>query len=321
MVRVMPPFVTLRDITRTMRNRVFRTSFWVNEYIPASGRAMPDPVRLLTTLRRAGALFRSPPGRVGRFTRLPAGDDVLVVGDLHGHVENFRRAMLVADLGRQPRRHLVVQEIVHGPFVYPKEGGDKSHQLLDLVAALKCQFPERVHYLLGNHELAQWKKQRIGKGDVDQNDWFARGVATAYGGAAEEILAAYDDIFAAADLALRTSNRVFISHTLPAAKAVSEFALAAIEAEPIAEREFRLGGAVHGLVWGRDIGQANVEEFLNRVDADWLISGHIPSEEGFRVPNGRQIVLDAVGSPACYILFPADAPTTQEALLARIGRL
>ncbi len=282
---------------------------------------MPDPTRLLTTLRRAAAFFRASPGRIGRFTQLPTGDEVMVVGDLHGHVENFRRAMIAADLTRQPRRHLVMQELVHGPFVYPNHGGDKSHQLLDLVAALKCQFPERVHYLLGNHELGQWKKQRIGKGDVDQNEWFALGVATAYGAAANEILLAYDDIFAAADLALRTSNRVFISHTLPPAKSGAVFSLDAIEADPIAEREFRTGGAVHGLVWGRDISQANAELFLDRVDADWLISGHIPSEQGFRVPNGRQIVLDALGSPACSILFPTDAATTQEALLGRIRQL
>lgn len=282
---------------------------------------MPDPQRLLTTLGRAAMYFRSTPNRAGCFTQIPESDEVMVVGDLHGHVDNFRRALLVADLSRHPRRHLVLQEIVHGPFVYPKDGGDKSHQLLDLVAALKCQFPERVHYLLGNHELAQWKKQRIGKGDVDQNDWFALGVRTAYGAAADAILLAYDEIFAAADLALRTTNRVFISHSLPPAKNMATFTLAAIEANPIAEREFRSGGAVHGLVWGRDITQANADAFLSGVNADWLITGHIPSEQGYRVPNGRQIVLDALGSPACYLLFPTDAPTTQEKLLARIGTL
>lgn len=282
---------------------------------------MPDPTRLLSTLRRAATLFRATPGRVGRLTQVPVGDEVMVVGDLHGNVENFRRALLIADLANQPRRHLVVQEIIHGGFVYPDDGGDKSHQMVDLVSALKCQYPERVHYLLGNHELAQWQRQWIGKGDVNQNEWFAKGVLTAYGNAAIEVLAAYDDVFAAADLAVRTSNRVFISHTLPPAKTMDAFTLAAIETEPIADSDYRAGGAVHGMVWGRDVSQANVEAYLKKVDADWLITGHIPSDQGFRVPNERQIILDSLGWPACCLLFPTDAPTTQEELLGRIRTL
>ena len=119
----------------------------------------------------------------------------------------------------------MLQEVVHGPFHYPA-GGDKSHQLLDLVAALKCQFPARVHYLLGNHELAQWQNQRIGKGDVDQNQVFYAGVETAYGDQAAAVYGAYLELFDAADLALRTENRVFLSHTYPSAKNLPAFDLA-----------------------------------------------------------------------------------------------
>src|SRR5436309_765622 len=99
---------------------------------------MPHPERLLNTLRQAAAAFRTTPGRSGRLVRLDAGAEVLVAGDLHGSVENFRALLQLADLAREPQRHLIVQELVHGLLSYP-EGGDKSHQLLDVVAALKCQ--------------------------------------------------------------------------------------------------------------------------------------------------------------------------------------
>jgi Calcineurin-like phosphoesterase len=281
---------------------------------------MPDPKRLLITLQQAARAFRATPARTGRFTRLPAGADVMVVGDLHGNVENFRLALKVANLAKQPQRHLVLQEVVHGPFQYP-QGGDKSHQLLDLVAALKCQFPARVHFLLGNHELAQWLNQRIGKGDVDQNQWFYAGVEIAYGEHAEQIYAAYLELFDAADLALRTENRVFISHTLPSAKNLPRFDLAVLEQDHIADEEKKLGGVVHSLVWNRDLSQANVEAFLKKVDADWLITGHIPCEQGYMTPNDRQIILDALGTPACYCLFPTDRALTQQDLLTHIGTL
>lgn len=281
---------------------------------------MPDPQKLLTILRQATTLFRATPGRTGRFTRLPAGVEVMVVGDLHGNVENFRLALRVADLARHPDRRLVLQEVVHGAFQYP-QGGDKSHQLLDLLAALKCQFPARVHFLLGNHELAQWQNQRIGKGDVDQNQWFHAGVEVAYGEQTANIYAAYLELFNAADLALRTDNRVFISHTYPSAKNLPRFDLAILEREEIAADDKKLGGVVHSLVWNRDHSQANVEAFLQKVDADWIITGHIPCEQGFMIPNDRQIILDALGTPACYCLFPTDRPVTQHDLLACVGTL
>jgi hypothetical protein len=281
---------------------------------------MPDPNRLLSTLHRAVGAFRQTPGRRGRVIYLEDAAEVLVVGDLHGNLENFKRALERAQLASHPRRHLVLQEVVHSPFRYPA-GGDKSHQLLDLVAALKCQYPQRVHFLLGNHELAQWTNQQIAKADVDFNELFREGVATAYGSRAEEIYAAYLDLFAAVPLVVRTPNRVYLSHSLPGAKRLEGFDLQALEQDSPREEDLRLGGAIHALVWGRDTTPANAAAFLKKVDADWLITGHIPCERGFDVPNDRQIILDAAGSPACFCLFPADRPLSQAELIAGVGTL
>src|SRR5262245_22927692 len=123
---------------------------------------MPDPTRLVTTLRQAAQLCRSTPGRRGRLIRLQDVTELLVAGDLHGNLDTFRKILTLADLGMNPTRHLVLQELVHGPYTYPG-GGDRSHQLLDLAAALKCQYPRQVHILPGNHELAQWTNRPIFK--------------------------------------------------------------------------------------------------------------------------------------------------------------
>src|SRR5438874_11706856 len=126
---------------------------------------MPDPTRLLNTLSQATQLFKETPGSNGRVVALNDAADVLVAGDLHGNVDNFRRILQKAELAKNPNRHLVLQEVIHGPFRYPA-GGDKSHQLLDLIAALKCQFPANVHFLVGNHELSQGTRRRIAKNDI-----------------------------------------------------------------------------------------------------------------------------------------------------------
>ncbi len=281
---------------------------------------MPDPERLLPTLRRAVLAFRTTPGRQGRLVTLQDVDDVLIAGDLHGNVENFRRLLQRADLANHPRRHLVLQEVLHGPFLYPG-GGEKSHQLLDLVAALKCQFPNQMHFLMGNHELSQATRRRITKDDCDLLALFQEGVETAYAARAAEVLTAYDQLFGAFPFALRTPNRVFLSHSLPARSRLEDFRLDALGRDPPWDGDMLPGGSLHSLVWGRDTAIDNVTAFLQIVDADLLITGHIPCVNGWEAPNDRQVILDSLGNPACYCLFPTDRPLTHAELVGTIQTL
>jgi hypothetical protein len=193
--------------------------------------------------------------------------------------------------------------------------------MLDLLAALKCQFPARVHFLPGNHELSQWTNRRIGKGDEDLNDVFRQGVDTAYGQHGSAIYDAYIQLLIVAPLAVRTANRVFLSHSVPGAQQFITFDYAQLEQDEYLDEALVLGGTVHSLLWGRNATQEHVLAFLSRVDADWLITGHIPQERGFAVPNSRQLILDAQASPACYCLFPADRPLSQPELVSMIGTL
>jgi hypothetical protein len=281
---------------------------------------MPDPIRLLRTLRQAVQHFRDTPGRQGRLVLLEQPTDVLAAGDLHGNVENFRLLLEKAALGKHPGRHVVFQEVIHGPHRYPT-GGDKSHQLLDLIAALKCQYPARVHFLIGNHELSQWTRRRIGKAEMDLNELFRQGVGSAYGPQAAEVYAAYLDLFAATPLALRIPNGVLLTHSLPSPVNLTPAFPTCLEKEQPSEADLLPGGYVHSLVWGRDVSEANAAAFLKRMNAKWLITGHIPCDRGFELPNAHQIILDSLGAQAGYCLFPADRELSRDELLGCISTL
>jgi hypothetical protein len=280
---------------------------------------MPDPDRLLHTLGRAAQVLRATPGRRGRLVMLDGAEDLLVAGDLHGHVGNFRKLLAAADLARRPRRHLVFQELIHTRADSP--AGDASHQLVDLLAALVCQYAGRVHFLIGNHELAQATDRPIFKDDVTHNDLFWEGVWAAYGDRAAAVYAAYLELFAAAPLAVRTANRVFISHSLPAPKWLDAFDLADLERDETDAAALVPGGSVYALVWGRDTTADHVRAFLAKVDADLLITGHIPCDRGFEAPNDRQVILDCLGEPACYCLLPADRPLAHDELVGCVKTL
>jgi hypothetical protein len=275
---------------------------------------MPDPKRLLQTLKRAALAFDATPGRRGRLVWLQEVEEVLVVGDLHGNIENFRQILDLAQLTLNPRRHMVFQELIHGPGRYP-DGTDKSHQLIDLLAALKCQFPRQVHFLLGNHELAQWQGHAIMKADLELNHLFQKGVDSAYGADGAAIYDAYLSLFARSPLALRTPNRVFLSHSLPSARRQEGFDSSILEVDEPANEHYQWGGGIHALLWGRDYRAETVAEFLRKVDADLVITGHLPCSNGYDVPNDRQLVLDCLGTPGGYCLFPADRPISQRELI------
>jgi hypothetical protein len=281
---------------------------------------MPDPLRLRRTIEQAVRAFRDTPGRRGRLVCLDGASEVFATGDLHGNIENFRAILEKADLAGKPRRHLVFQELIHGPVRYAS-GTDSSHQLVDLLAALKCQFPSRVHLLLGNHELAQWKNQSIAKSAEDLNVLFRSGVESAYGAHGPDIYAAYLELFAAVPLALRTRNRVLLSHSLPAARRLPDFDPAILQQEPVAEEAYRPGGPIHALLWGRDTRSSTRAEFLRKMDADYLISGHIPCPQGFEPVNESQVILDCSGTPAGYCLIPADRPLAWSELLGSVKTL
>ncbi len=276
---------------------------------------MPDPRKVLTTLRRATDLMRATPGRSGGIIAPQGADEVMVVGDLHGNLPAFKKALTLAALDRNPGRHLVLQELIHGKLMYPDEKGDRSHQLLDVVAALKCQYPERVHLILGNHELSELTGRIIGKDGKTLNLLFRQGIMTAYGAAAEEIYETYKGLFAALPLAIRTPNRVFVCHTLPDEDDLDRLDLELLRADTWPPEATRRHGTIYALTWGRDIDPSVADRFAAMVNADYFICGHQPCDEGFRQANHREIIIDGTDPCPAYCLFPTTTPMTIEALM------
>lgn len=282
---------------------------------------MPDPAKLITTIKQAARIQRHQPGRVGKFVELIDCDEVLVVGDLHGHLANFKQVLQLAKLGEHPRRHVVLQELVHGPFRYPGDGGELSHRLVDVVSAYICQYPGRVHYLLGNHELAQWTRREIAKNNESLNNLFVLGVFSAYPEHTEEMVQAYEELFSSLPVAIRLPNRIFLSHSLPDAGRLESWTLEQLQQAEFHSEDYKSGGCVHAVVWGRDTSESTVKRYLELVNADLLISGHVPAEQGYETPNTLQVILDGKDEKARVLLFPTSELMSQESLLKHLIKL
>jgi hypothetical protein len=262
------------------------------------------------------------PGREGNVVVLgpQLAGEVMITGDLHGHRHNFELIRATAALAEHPRRHLVLQEVCHGGPTYPQSGGCMSHTVLEDVARWKAEYPARVHFIMGNHELAEIVDYPIQKNRQMLNLLFQIGLQRAYGPATEKIRAALRAFLQSCPLGIWLPHGVFISHSLPPNCDTRPFDTT-IFTRPFQPRDFVERTALFQLVWGRDYRQANARAFAERMGAKVLVNGHEPCPEGFASPNETQIILDCCGDKAGYVILSTDRPWTHAEILGRVERL
>jgi len=285
---------------------------------------MPAPLNRLTPLDLTVALMERAarsnlrtPGRRGFLVELPARGDILVCGDIHGNRENLEKIIAIADLDRHPHRHLVVHELIHGDEA---AGATRSHRLVETIARLKVAAPDRVHYLLGNHEFAELLALDIGKNGRLLNDEFAEGLQKAFGERWKEAFGAYRQFWRSCPVAIRTANRLFIAHSTPRLERAPEFGLEYLRNARPDEFLKRKSPAFH-MLWGRDYRPQVADALSTALEADVFIVGHTPCEEGVRLPNHRHVILDSTTRDGCYAILPLDRPLTQSDVAQRVKRI
>jgi hypothetical protein len=277
---------------------------------------------IISAFTRATEANWQTPGRKGNVVALgpSLGDEVMITGDLHGHRRNFNLIRTIAALDKHPRRHLVLQEVCHGGQVYADNGGCMSHTVLEDVARLKVRYPDRVHFILGNHELSELTDYPIQKNRQMLNVLFRLGLQHMYGAASEMVRLAMMPFFQSCPLAVRMPQGVFISHSVP------EFADArpfdtTIFTRKLEASDYAEHAGVFQLVWGRDYRQENAQAFADLVDANILINGHEPCLDGYTVPNDLQIILDCCAEKASFVILPLEGPLSHLDVVRSIQKL
>lgn len=283
---------------------------------------LPTEVEQVVAVYAAATLAnQQTPARQGSVIVLSAASagDCLVAGDLHGHRPNFEALVRLADLQAHPHRHLVLQEVCHGGPPSPTSGGCMSHRLLEAVARLKVAWPDRVHFLLSNHEMAELTDHPIMKGRKILNVLFRMGLAESFGKHAETVRRAAMQFIASCPVAVRLGD-VFICHSLP--EGVDRFRpdLEFLD-RPLKLHDFCEQGELFHLVWGRDFRRENAQAFARLVGAKVLVHGHEPCTEGYRVPNDVQLILDCCHDRACFVLLPVNGSLDHAGVVERVARL
>ena len=195
-----------------------------------------------------------------------------------------------------------------------------SHTMLEDVARLKVEYPDRVHFILGNHELAELVDYPIQKNKQMLNLLFRLGLQQMYGPATDKVRESFFPFLRSCPLAVRLPGGVFVSHSLPENCDTRKFDKSIFTRE-LEDAEFLGRTGVFQLVWGRDYRRENAEAFTKLMDAKVLISGHEPCPEGFNAPNDFQIIIDCCADRASYVILPTDREFSHAEILERIKKL
>ena len=278
------------------------------------------PFEAIDSLMEGARANIEDPFRHGSMLNLEDHGQVVMTGDLHGNLKNFRKLQTYANLERTPARHVILHELLHLPTLLPGQA-DPSYWLLVKAAQYKLEFPEQVHFLLGNHEVAQLTKRDIVKDGLYSVANFQQTVLKQYGeDRGHDVLLAINEFILSLPLAARTPNRILLSHSLPDANQMVLF-------EPkVLRRKWKMseampGGSVYLLTWGRQRTPEQIVQLAEMFDVDIFMHGHIQQDQGYDVVQDRVIILASEHPHGVFLPFDPQKTYTVDALVGNIRKI
>jgi hypothetical protein len=317
----------------------------------------PDVVRDI--LRAGAAANRQAPCRKGSIDLITAPGTLIATGDLHDNPLHLARLVRAAGMeggeARQPDSetakqgadqasmpgngssppclatslsrsfasptHLVLHELIHSDRLM--NGMDFSYRALVRAAALKAEFPERVHTLLANHELSQVMGAGIVKDGVKVVQAFNEGVEYAFGDEATSVDEAIRDFIMSMPLALRCQcppphGDILCAHSLPSTAIMERFDPSVLSRDLTPQDYEPRRGAAHLMVWGRGYDAEQIEDLVERWGINLFILGHEKAENGVRFVPPCVVVLNSDHDRGVYLPIDLSNPPQPEEAAAQV---
>jgi hypothetical protein len=222
---------------------------------------------------------------------LPQEGDAIIAGDIHGHRRNFERIVSYSNLEKNPDRHLVLQEIIHGG-PEDEQGGCLSYEVLADAARLKIKFPDRVHIILANHDTAFICNSDVMKNGKEMNAAMRAALERRFGKDVKAVESAIERFLFSQPLAVRCPNRIWASHSLPSDRMVEKFDFT------IFDRQLKIidivrPNSAYLLTWGRGQSAESLKFLAQKLDVDLFVLGHQVQEAGWMSNNENMIIVDS----------------------------
>ncbi len=200
--------------------------------------------------------------------------------------------------------HLTLHELIHGERLV--NGMDYSYRVLVRAASLKAAFPERVHVLLANHEIAQMIGSPVMKDGVKCNEAFDEALEATFGDEADlaEVKGAIRAFIRSMALALRVKRPglpdMLCSHALPAPGLMDRFDPDVLGRELTDDDFLPRTGSAYLMTWGRGWTNEHFDALGQRWNVGLFILGHEKAETGCTVVAPGAVVLNSDHARGVY---------------------
>ena len=257
--------------------------------------------------------------REHQVVNLPEDGELIVAGDIHDNRRNFDKLLRIADLGNNPRRHLILQELIHGDHI-DENGAEGSWEILSRAAELKCDHPSQVHLLLANHDLAQIHGEGIMKGGKSVCEAFNMGVQRDFGARQHEVQIAITEFLLSFPLAVRHPNGLFFCHSLPPDDQVDNFDYGVFNRALTGADYKRRTGPVYQLVWGRNTSASAAGRFARNIGATVCVCGHQPQEMGYLANGEHQLIVASDHNQGVFLAVQLGQSYDMDSLVGQLRK-
>ena len=209
----------------------------------------------------------------------------IVVTDLHGNFDDYKRYMDIWEKCKGNNIHFILT----GDFIHAM--GIKDDRSIDILESVKNKYEnsENFHVLLGNHEWSTISSVSVYKGGLNQSQYFERLLQERFADCWRKKLEQYQNFFKKLPIAVKTDNKVFISHGGPPRNIRS-----IDDVVNIADEGYLGNDKLSQILWNReeDFSENDLSIFLRAVGCNAMIVGHTPVD-GVKLLYDKQLIVSS----------------------------
>jgi hypothetical protein len=221
----------------------------------------------------------------GKLIELPRKGIALIVTDIHGNITDFKKFMDIwSSFDDDEDNHLILT----GDFIHAM--GCENDQSVEILEYVKFRYENsnNFHVLLGNHEWATMSNKVLFKAGINQTHNFDELLKEKFQDDCKKKRDEYIEFFKELPIAVRTDNRIFISHAGPPHNIHGIDEITNITSEGYDNPKLM------EFLWNRkdDFNKQVLKSFLDAVDCKMMVVGHTPVD-GIKLVYKNQLIVSS----------------------------
>jgi hypothetical protein len=153
---------------------------------------------------------------------------------------------------------------------------------------------------MGNHDTAFITQAEVVKEGREMNRAMVQALAREFGQTGTQVELAIREFLLSQPLAVRTDNRLWLSHSLPADRMADRFDPQVMD-RPLQVSDCERPGSAYVLTWGRNMSSRVLDEMSKSFDVDLFVVGHQPQPEGWNRVGSNLLILASDHNHGCLL--------------------